>query len=66
MEACVVNIGPAQRRLRSRLGLAALAVAVVVGVGAAALGLSTVLRAVLVLPLLFGGFLGLIQAREKT
>ncbi len=66
MEACVVNIGPAQRRLRSRLGVAALAVAVVAGVGTAALGVATSLRAVLVLPLLFGGFQGLIQAREKT
>jgi hypothetical protein len=65
-EACVPNIGPAQRRLRARFGVVALVVALGVWAGAAALGLGSALRALLALPLLFGGFLGLIQAREKT
>lgn len=66
VEACVANIGTAQRRLRVRLGVVALVAAAAAAVGGAALGASTWLRAMFVLPLLFVGFQGLIQAREKT
>jgi hypothetical protein len=65
-EACVPNIGPAQRRLRARLGWAALVAALGAWVGAGALGLPPLARSALALPLLFGGFQGLVQAREKT
>jgi len=64
-DVCIPNIGPAQRRYRARFGLVALAVAVGAWAGVAALGLPAGLRLIAV-PLLFGGFLGLIQAREKT
>lgn len=64
-DACIPNIGLAQRRLRARFGVVALLVALAVWVGASLLGLPPSLR-LLALPLLFGGFQGLIQAREKT
>lgn len=63
--ACIPNIGPAQRRLRARFGVVALVVGVAAWAGMAVLGLPAGLRLIAV-PLLFGGFLGLIQAREKT
>jgi len=62
---CIPNIGPAQRRLRARFGVVALLAALAVWVGVSLLGLPPSLR-LLALPLLFGGFQGLIQAREKT
>ena len=62
----VPNIGPAQRRLRARAGVVALVLAATAWAGAAALGLPPTGRSAVAFPLLFGGFLGLLQAREKT
>jgi hypothetical protein len=64
-DVCIPNIGPAQRRLRARFGMVSLATAVGAWVGVTALGLPAGLR-LFAVPLLFGGFQGLIQAREKT
>ncbi len=64
-DVCIPNIGPAQRRLRARFGIVALAAAVAAWAGVTALGLPADLRLIAV-PLLFGGFQGLFQAREKT
>lgn len=64
-DVCIPNIGPAQRRLRARFGIAALLVALAVWLMVPLLGLPLALR-LLALPLLFAGFQGLIQAREKT
>lgn len=64
-EVCIANIGPAQRRLRARLGIVALVAGLAVWIGVGVAGLPAALR-LLALPLLFGGFQGLIQAREKT
>ena len=63
--ACIPNIGPAQRRLRARFGVIALMAALAAWAGVSLLGLSPSLRLPAV-PLLYLGFQGLIQAREKT
>jgi len=64
-EVCIANIGPLQRRSRARLGLVWWIAAVVVAVVPYALGLDPVLRFAC-LPLVFGGFQGVLQSREKT
>ena len=59
---CIANIGPRQRRLRRRLGLAALGLAVLIGV---LLWSARPWRLALT-PLVFGGVVGLLQARGST
>lgn len=65
-EACTPNIGTAQRRLRARVGGVTLLAALGIRFGAAAVGLGAAIASLMALPLLFAGFMGLIQAREKT
>lgn len=64
-EVCIANIGFAQRRHRHRLGVASLVSAAALSAAGLGLGLSPAWLA-LVGVLLFAGFAGIIQAREKT
>ena len=63
--ACIPNIGVAQRRRRFWPGVASLALGVGHGIAVAALDLSSALL-VPAAVLLFAGFTGVFQAREKT
>jgi len=62
---CVPNIGAAQRRRRFWPGVVSLALGVSHGLAVAALDLSSALL-VPAAVLLFAGFAGVFQAREKT
>jgi len=61
----IPNIGPRQRRLRAVFGVVALAVATGVAFAPHVFGVAPGLRFGS-LPIYFGGFLGLLQARDKT
>lgn len=61
----LVNIGPEERRKRRVMGTSTLTLALALAVAAVALGWSVGARLVLA-PLLFAGFLGILQAREHT
>ena len=65
MDACAVNIGRRQRRLRLAFGLAMLAVALAGGAWAVAAKAPPALRAALAVPFFLAG-LGIFQARAKT
>lgn len=65
MEICIANIGPAQRRLRGRLGRVSLGVAAVIAAAPWLLDVDPLLRFAS-LPFWFGGFFGVLQEREKT
>jgi hypothetical protein len=65
MEACVPNIGPAQRRRRLVFGTGALVVAAGAALALAAIHASLIIRALVVLPL-YGAALGFLQYRERT
>ena len=62
---CIANIGPAQRTLRMRMGIASLSAGVMVALGGAALGFAPWTHA-LASVWFYGGFLGVFQAREHT
>jgi hypothetical protein len=64
-EVCIANIGFAQRRHRHRLGVASLASAAGLSAAGIGLGLSPAWLG-LIGVLVFGGFAGIVQAREKT
>jgi hypothetical protein len=64
-EVCFVNIGPAQRRRRRRLGVISLAAAALLTGVLGALSLPRAWLA-LVTVLAFAGFVGIFQARAKT
>jgi hypothetical protein len=61
----MINIGPEQQRKRRILGLWGLAAGAAVAIGCWVAGVSTLVR-LAAAPLLFGGFLGVLQARERT
>lgn len=61
----LVNIGPRQRRLRRVMGTWTLVLALVLAAAAVALGWGTLVR-LLLAPLFYGGFLGVLQSREHT
>lgn len=63
--ATVANIGPRERRRRRVMGAWTLALATVLAVLSTALGWGAAVR-LLLAPLFFGGFLGVLQAREHT
>jgi hypothetical protein len=63
--ACVINIGPRERRKRFAFGLALLGVSVVLGAVLVVSGVPRPWRLTLFLPL-WGAALGFFQAREKT
>ena len=65
MSSCVPNLGPRQRRRRLAFGLISLIIAAVLAAVLAAAEASTVVRAVVALPL-YGSALGFLQHREKT
>lgn len=64
-EACIANIGAAQRRRRFWPGVVSLGLGLGHGVAVAALSLTPWLLAAAAV-LLFAGFAGVLQAREKT
>ena len=64
-ETALVNIGPRQRRLRRVMGTWALVAALALATAAVALGWGSVVR-LLLAPLFYGGFLGVLQSREHT
>jgi uncharacterized membrane protein YdjX (TVP38/TMEM64 family) len=64
-EVCIANIGFAQRRQRHRLGVASLVSAAALSAVAISLALPAAWLA-LVGFFVFGGFAGIVQAREKT
>jgi len=66
MRAGTPNIGPRQRRHRLLTGAVALLVATAAATVLAAVGASTIVRALVVLPLLYFAALGFFQHREKT
>jgi hypothetical protein len=61
----VANIGPRQRRRRRVLGVVSLCLGISVALGLWALGWPPPVRLALA-PVFLGGFLGVLQAREKT
>ena len=63
--ACVINLGPRQRRMRLAFGLALLGVSVLLGAVFVVAGVPRLWRLTLFLPL-WGSALGYFQAREKT
>lgn len=65
MDACITNIGPAQRRRRLVLGISALVVAAAVAAALAAADAHVLIRALVALPL-YGAALGFFQYREST
>jgi hypothetical protein len=64
-DVCVANIGPQGQRLRFRLGVAGLAGAALLLAAEWTLGLPPLIRLATAV-LVFGGFSGIFQAREKT
>ncbi len=64
-QACVVNIGPKQRRLRLTFGLVCLGVAAALALGLLLGGAPRAVRAAVALPLLLAGY-GVFQARART
>lgn len=64
-EVCIANIGPDQRTLRMRMGIASLSAGVMVAIGGAAFGFAPWSHAVASV-WFYGGFLGVFQAREHT
>jgi len=64
-EVCIANIGFAQRRQRHRLGVGSLVMAAALTAAGIGLGLSAGWLTLVGL-LVFGGFAGVVQAREKT
>ena len=62
---CIVNIGPAQRRRRRSIGIAALLMGIGLVFGLWALDLPPVTRLSAAL-FFFSGFSGIFQARAKT
>jgi hypothetical protein len=64
-DVCIANIGPQGQRLRFRLGVAGLAGAALLLGAEWTLGLPPLIRLVTA-ALVFGGFSGIFQAREKT
>ena len=64
-EACVINIGPGQRRRRFTVGVVGLLLGVGAAVAIAALGLAWPIRLATALPF-FVGASGIFQARAKT
>ena len=63
--ACIANIGAAQRRLRFWPGVISIVLGVGHGIAVAALELTPLLL-IPAAVLLFAGFTGVFQAREKT
>jgi hypothetical protein len=63
--ACVISIGPRQRRKRLAFGIALVRVGVVLGAVFVVTGVPRLWRLTLFLPL-WGAALGFFQAREKT
>lgn len=64
-EVCFTNIGTDQRAVRKRLGVASLTAGALVFAIAPMLGLTPWSHVVSTL-LLYGGFTGIFQARERT
>ena len=64
-QAIVLNIGPRQRRLRRRFGLAALAVGLVAAAAMIHFAVPRAYRLGLIFPFVLAGF-GLLQAAAKT
>jgi hypothetical protein len=64
-EACIPNIGPAERRKRSISGVVLMVIGLALAGGLWAGGTELWLRAIAFLPF-FGGATGFFQAREKT
>ena len=65
-DVCVANIGHEQRRRRRRSGLVGLVLGGAVLAGGPVLGLSPAVVALAGAGALFGGFVGVFQARGKT
>jgi hypothetical protein len=64
-EVCIANIGPKQRAMRMRFGIATLAVGVAVAAGLVGIGVSGPWRLFVLLPF-WAGATGVFQAQEKT
>jgi hypothetical protein len=64
-EVCIANIGPRQRAMRMRFGVATLLVGVVFAGGLAWIGVAGPWRLFVVLPF-WAGATGVFQAQEKT
>lgn len=64
-QICIANIGPVQRRRRRDFGLVALGLALVATLAAVLLGAGPWWR-LAITPLVFGGFVGLLQAKGHT
>lgn len=65
-EICLINIGPKQRRMRAASGVVGLAIAMALAVGLAFTDLAVGWRAAAVFVPVYGGLLGILQARAKT
>lgn len=64
-EVCIANIGPRQRAMRMRFGVATLFVGVVLAGGLAWIGVAGPWRLFVLLPF-WAGATGVFQAQEKT
>ncbi|MEM6993906.1 MAG: hypothetical protein AAF721_25560 [Myxococcota bacterium] len=65
-EVCAVNIGPKQRRVRAISGVVGLAIAAGLAVFLARADVGAAWRAAAIFVPVYGGLLGLLQARAKT
>ena len=64
-EACMINIGPRERRRRMRFGIVGFAVGVGLAIALVAVGAHRLSRLSVLVPCWIGA-LGYLQAREKT